>query len=41
MHMDGKSRYMAWIDADCRADENRLSSLWEKIKNSDEEIAGV
>ena len=41
MHMDEKSKYMARIDADCRADECWLMSLWEAIKNSDSTIAGV
>lgn len=39
MNMDKKSKFMAWIDADCRADKDRLLSLWETIKNSDDNIA--
>ncbi|MCX6824265.1 MAG: glycosyltransferase [candidate division SR1 bacterium] len=41
MHMDSRSKYMAWIDADCRADKNWLISLWEIIKNSGPDVAGA
>lgn len=41
MHMNKKSKYMAWIDADCRADKNWLLFLWETIKDSKENIAGA
>lgn len=41
MSMDKKSKYMARIDADCRADKDWLISLRKEIKDSDSNIAGV
>jgi len=41
MHMDKKSKYMARIDADCRADKDRLLSLRETVKDSKSNIAGA
>lgn len=34
-----KSKYIAQIDADCRADKYWLENLWRKIKNSGKKIA--
>lgn len=42
MNADKKSKYIARIDADCRADKNRLLNLWSTIQdNSDPMIAAV
>jgi cellulose synthase/poly-beta-1,6-N-acetylglucosamine synthase-like glycosyltransferase len=35
------SKYIAFVDADCRVDKNWLKYLYNKIKNTSKEIAGV
>ncbi len=40
MHANKNSKYIAWIDGDCRADKNWLMNLWNIIKdNTDTKIA--
>lgn len=40
MHANKKSKYIAWIDGDCRADKDWLMNLWNVIKdNTDKKIA--
>jgi len=42
MHANEKSKYIAWIDGDCRADKDWLMNLRKTIKdNTDPKIAGA
>ena len=34
MHTNPESTYIAWIDGDCRADKDRLMSLWKILKDN-------
>ena len=40
-HVDPRSKYIAWIDADCRADAEWLESLHNRIINIPEDIAAA
>lgn len=40
-HSDSNSRYVAYTDADCKVDEEWLSTLYHVIEGTDEKIAGV
>ncbi len=40
-HVDERSKYIAWIDADCRADDKWLESLHARIIDTSDDVAAA